>query len=114
MQTLYSYNKYVFDTDEVLDNLPKNLKDIVPAVREYKGELSIEALAKHIKRLKWDEGERFASCQKLSPVLISLVDMDELLKMIPCKLEKDHKFVIRSKYWYFQKHREELLDESGI
>ena len=56
----------------------------------------------------------FASCQKLSPVLISLVDMDELLKMIPCKLEKDHKFVIRSKYWYFQKHREELLDESGI
>lgn len=113
MQTLYSYNKYVFDTDEVLDNLPKNLKDIVPAVREYKGELSIEALTKHIKRLKWDEGERFASCQKLSPVLISLVDMDELLKMIPCKLEKDHKFVIRSKYWYFQKHREELLDESG-
>lgn len=113
MQTLYSYNKYVFDTDELIEELPKNIKDIAPEVKEYKGDITIEALKKHIKRLHWGEGERFASCQKLSPVLISQVEMEELLEMIPCKLEKDHKAVIKSKYWYFKKHKEELLDESS-
>ena len=40
--------------------------------------------------------------------------MDQLLEMIPVKLEKDHKYVIRSKYRYYNKYLKPLeeLEES--
>jgi hypothetical protein len=46
--------------------------------------------------------------------------MEELLKMIPCSLEKNHLYVIRAKYYYWEKYKDLLtkqedtaLDESG-
>ena len=73
----------------------------------------MKALERHIKKLDWSEGNRFNACQKLSPRLISQVPMEELLKMIPdgdC-LDKDHRFVIRNKYKYYEKHKYEIEKE---
>lgn len=113
-QTLHSKEGYVFDTKELLDELPKNLKDVRPTVRKFTGTPTIDALKKHINRFKWDDGERFANCQKISPVLISLVSLEELLTMIPCKLDRDHINVLRGKYYHFEKYKDQLLDESGF
>ena len=80
----------------------------------------MKALERHIKRLNFQEGSRFEACQKLSPVLISQVTLEELIKMIPIKLEKDHINVLRAKYYYFEKYKDLLttdnetpLDEAG-
>lgn len=97
MQTLYLEDKNELNTQEILDNLPR-LKDVIKPYKEYKGTRSIEALEKQIKKLDWTEGNRFSSVQKLSPALVSLVPLDELEKMIPCKLDKDHRYVLRCKY----------------
>ena len=115
MQQLYLFDKNVIDRDKLLEEMPK-LKDVVPKVREYTGELTIDALKKHIKRLKFTEGSRYEACQKLSPALISLVSEEELLEMIGIKLEKDHKYVIRSKraYWKKKQYEQEMLEESGV
>ena len=105
-QVLRSENKFEFDTDEILATMPRlKEKEIKPT--KVKGEITIEALRKHINRLKWGEGERFVSCQKLSPALISQVDLNTLLEMIPCKLDKDHKYVIRSKLRYYARQKAE-------
>ena len=96
MQTLYSERKYVFNTEKILEDLPVlHEKQITPT--KFKGKPTIEALQKHIAKQDWSEGNRFAACQKLSPCLISLVSLETLYEMIPCKLDKDHKYVIRSK-----------------
>lgn len=110
MQTLYSYDKNVLDADEILENLPR-LKDAIKQPKEYTGKVDLKALEKHIKKLDWSEGNRYAACQHLSPVLISQVPLDELLKMIPDgdTLEKDHIYVLRHKYRYFEKYKDELL-----
>lgn len=109
MQTLYYNGKHVLDADELLEALPK-LKDEVKAPKLYTGELSIKALERHIKKLNWDSGNRYASVQKLSPRLISQVSLSDLLDMIPDgkSLEKDHLYVIRSKYKYYERHKDEL------
>ena len=109
MQTLYSENKYEFNLDELLENMPK-LKDEVQtkSLSNYKGQVSIKALERHIKRQDWSDGNRFAACQKLSPVLIAQVTLEELIKMIPVRLEKDHINVLRSKLYYFEKYKQEL------
>ena len=108
MQTLYSEKKYVFNTEKLLEELPP-LKEKEVKPTKFKGEPTIDALKKHISKQDWSEGNRFTACQKLSPCLISLVTLDELYNMIPCKLEKDHKYVIRSKrrMWEKQKADEE-------
>lgn len=110
VQTLYSEKKYVFDTDKLLENLQplksdKPVKPIKPV--NFKGEPTREALEKHIAKQDWSEGNRFVACQKLSPVLISLVSLEELYEMIPCKLDKDHKYVIRSKRRAYEKTKAE-------
>ena len=110
--TLYSYDKNVLDADAILDDLPRIKNDIKP-FKEYKGKVDMKALERHIKKLDWGEGNRFNACQKLSPRLISQVPMEELLKMIPdgdC-LDKDHRFVIRNKYKYYEKHKYEIEKE---
>lgn len=119
MQELYSENKYVFDLDEILENMPR-LKDELKRPTQYKGKVDMKALERHIKRLNFQEGSRFEACQKLSPVLISQVTLEELIKMIPIKLEKDHINVLRAKYYYFEKYKDLLttdnetpLDETG-
>ena len=119
MQELYSENKYVFDLDEILENMPR-LKDELKRPTQYKGKVDMKALERHIKRLNFQEGSRFEACQKLSPVLISQVTLEELIKMIPIKLEKDHINVLRAKYYYFEKYKDLLtidnetpLDEVG-
>lgn len=119
MQELYSENKYVFDLDEILENMPR-LKDELKRPTQYKGKVDMKALERHIKRLNFQEGSRFEACQKLSPVLISQVTLEELIKMIPIKLEKDHINVLRAKYYYFEKYKDLLttdnetpLDEAG-
>lgn len=109
MQTLYSECKYEFDVDEILENLPK-LDKVIVKPKEYKGQVTIKALERHIKRQDWTEGNRFTACQKLSPVLISQVTLQELLKMLPCRLERNHLNVLRSKYHYYIKNKG---DESG-
>lgn len=119
MQELYSENKYIFNLDEILENMPR-LKDELKKPTQYKGKVDMKALERHIKRLNFQEGSRFEACQKLSPVLISQVTMEELIKMIPIKLEKDHINVIRAKYYYFEKYKDlltvendDLSEESG-
>lgn len=119
MQELYSENKYIFDLDEILENMPR-LKDELKRPTQYKGKVDMKALERHIKRLNFQEGSRFEACQKLSPVLISQVTLEELIKMIPIKLEKDHINVLRAKYYYFEKYKDLLttdnetpLDEAG-
>ena len=107
--TLYSYDKHIIDVDAILEELPK-IKNEVKPFKEYKGKVDLKALEKHINKLDWSAGNRFAACQKLSPRLISQVSLDELLKMIPdgeC-LEKDHLTVIRAKYRYYEKHKDEI------
>ena len=110
MQELYCENKYEFDLDELLEDMPK-LKDEIKSmtISNYKGKVDMKSLERHIKRQNWDDGNRFAACQKLSPVLISQVTLEELIKMIPVKLEKDHVNVLRSKLYYFEKHKQELI-----
>ena len=98
-QTLRSENKYEFDTDLILDNMPR--------LKEKEVKATIKALEKHIAKQDWSEGNRFTACQKLSPVLISQVDFKTLCDMIPCKLDKDHKYVIRSKLRYYQRQKAE-------
>lgn len=111
MQELYSENKYEFSLDEILENMPR-LKEELKKPTKYKGEVSLKALEKHIKKQDWQDGSRFAACQKLSPVLISQVSLEELIQMIPCKLEKDHIYVLKSKMYYFEKHKDELVIEN--
>ena len=118
-QVLYSENKYEFDLDQILEDMPR-LKDELKQPTQYKGKVDIKALERHLKRLNFQEGNRFEACQKLSPILISQVSMKELLKMIPCSLEKNHLYVIRAKYYYWEKYKDILikkedtmLDESG-
>ena len=106
---LYLYDKNVLDVDAILADLPR-LKDDAKPFKEYTGQVNMKALERNIAKLDWSEGNRFAACQKLSPKLISQVSLDELLKMIPngdC-LDKDHLFVIRNKYRYYEKHKYEL------
>ena len=106
LQSLYSENKYEFDLQEILDTMSRlhgSKKEVT--VTKFKGEPTIEALEKHIAKQDWSEGNRFRACQKLSPVLISQVDFATLCDMIPCKLEKDHKYVIRSKMRNYQKQK---------
>ena len=105
MQTLYSENKYEFDLDEIVENMPK-LKDEIKQPTLYKGKVNMKALERHLKKLDWSDGNRFVACQKLSPVLISQVTMEELLAMIPVKLDRDHKYIIRSKYHFYQKNKD--------
>ena len=112
MATLYSYDKNVLDTDKILEELPR-LKSETTPFKEYTGKVDMKALMRHINKFDWSEGNRFAACQKLSPRLISQVSMDELLKLIPdgdC-LQKDHLFVIRNKYRYYEKHKYEIEKE---
>ena len=109
-QTLYLYDKNIFDPSTLMDDLPK-LKSEAKPVKEFTGELTINALEKHINKLDWSEGNRFAACQKLSPVLISQVDDETLEKMIPCTLEKDHLQVIKAKRRYFERNKDELLSK---
>ena len=114
MQALYSFDKNVLSTEEILADIPNVAEEIKPP-KEYTGKVTIEALEKHIKKQDWSDGNRFAAVQKLSPRLIAQVTMDQLLEMIPVKLEKDHKYVIRSKYRYYNKYLKPLeeLEESG-
>ncbi len=110
--TLYLYDKNVLDADAILEELPK-IKDDIKPFKEYTGKVDMKALERHIKKFDWSEGNRFAACQHLSPRLISQVPMEELLKMIPdgdC-LDKDHRFVIRNKYKYYEKHKYEIENE---
>jgi len=112
MATLYLYDKNVLDVDTILAELPR-IKESIKPFKEYTGKVDMKALERHIKKFDWSEGNRFAACQKLSPRLISQVPMEELLKMIPdgdC-LDKDHKFVIRNKYKYYEKHKDEIEKE---
>lgn len=105
MQELYSENKYIFKLDDILEDMPK-LKDEMKQPTEYKGKVDIKALERHIKRLNFQDGNRFVACQKLSPILISQVTFEELIKMIPVKLEKNHLYVIRAKYYYWEKYKD--------
>jgi hypothetical protein len=108
MQVLYSEDKNVLSKAEILEAMPK-LKDEIKPITSYKGQVTIKALERHIKRQDWGEGNRFSAVQKLSPILISQVEYETLLGMIPVKLDKDHKRVIRAKYFYWEKYK----DESG-
>ena len=112
MQTLYSYDKNVLDVDEILEDLPR-LKDQTKQFKEYTGKVTLDALKRHINKLDWSEGNRFAACQHLSPRLIGQVSFDELLNMIPNgdSLNKDHLYVIKHKYRFYELHKNELLKE---
>ena len=109
-QELYSQKEYVFNLDEILDNMPR-LKEELKKPTQYKGKVDMKALERHIKRQDWTGGNRFMACQKLSPVLISQVTLEELIGMIPAKLEKDHINVLRAKYYYFEKYKDTLIEE---
>lgn len=111
-QTLYLYDKNILSCDEILEDLPK-VKEELKKPTQYKGKVTIEALKRHIKRLDWSDGNRFASCQKLSPLLISQVSMKELLEMIPINLQRDHKRVIQAKYFYAEKYKDEFDEVKG-
>ena len=116
MQELYSENKYIFDLDNLLEDMPR-LKDELKQPTMYKGKVDMKALERHIKRQDWSDGNRFTACQKLSPVLISQVTLEELLKMIPTKLEKNHLYVLKAKYYYFEKYKdmyEEALEKEKL
>lgn len=104
MQTLYYEGNNILNLADILEEMPV-VKEEIHEAKKYTGKVTIEALEKHIKKQNWDEGNRFAAVQKLSPILISQVTMGELLEMIPVKLDKDHKFVIRSKYYYWEKNK---------
>lgn len=106
MQVLYSEDKNVLSKAEILEAMPK-LKDEIKPITSYKGQVTIKALERHIKRQDWSEGNRFSAVQKLSPILISQVEYETLLGMIPVKLDKDHKRVIRAKYFYWEKYKDE-------
>lgn len=108
VQTLYLHDKNILSTAEILDEMPK-IKEQLKKPTEYKGKITIEALKRHINRQNWDEGNRFSSVQKLSPALISQVSLEELLTMIPIKLDKDHRKVLQSKLHYWKKYK--LLEE---
>ena len=112
-QKLYSFDKNIIDLDTLLDELPR-LKEEVKKPAVYKGKITIEALEKHIKKLDWSEGNRFNATQKLSPALISQVSIEELLKMIPIKLEKNQIAVIRSKRYYWEKQQREAELEKRL
>ena len=111
-QTLYLYDKNILKVDDILKELPK-LADEIKPFKEFSGKITLAALKRHINRLNWDEGNRFAAVQKLSPTLISLVSKEELLEMIPVKLDRDHLAVIRSKYYYFNKYNRLVETEDG-
>lgn len=115
MQELYLFDKNILKTDEILADIPNVAEEIKPP-KEYTGKVTIEALERHIKRQDWSEGNRFTAVQKLSPRLITQVPMEKLLEMIPVKLDKDHKYVIRAKYAYYNKYLKPLeeLEESGL
>lgn len=112
MQELYCENKYEFDLDDILDYLPK-LKDELKQPTQYKGKVDMKSLERHIKKQDWSEGNRFTACQKLSPILISQVTMEELIKMIPTRLEKNHLHVIQAKYYYWEKYKDLLIKKEG-
>lgn len=113
MQTLYSYDKNIIHLDDIIDDIPKLKEEIKHAtLTQYKGQVTLKALERHIKRQDWTEGNRFTAVQKLSPVLISLVDYDTLLGMIPTKLDKNHKQVIKAKYYYWEKYKDILMPKT--
>ena len=113
MQTLYSFDKNVLDVDEILSELPRVNEKAIKPFKEYTGKVTLDALKKHINKMDWSTGNRFAACQHLSPRLIGQVSMDELLSMIPDgdSLDKDHIYVIKCKYRFYEKHKDELLKE---
>ena len=113
MQTLYSYDKNVLDVDQILDEIPRINDKALKPFKEYTGKVTLDALKKHINKLDWSAGNRFAACQHLSPRLIGQVSMDELIDMIPDgdSLDKDHLYVIKCKYRFYEQHRDELLKE---
>ena len=115
MQTLYSENKYEFSTKEILEELPV-FRENEPKYKPYKGQITMKALERHIAKQDWSEGNRFSACQKLSPNLMSQVTLEQLLKMIPTKLDKNHIYVLKSKYHYWDKYKymieENTIDES--
>ena len=113
MQTLYSYDKNILDVDQLLEEIPRINEKAIKPFKEYTGKVSLDALKKHINKLDWSAGNRFAACQHLSPRLIGQVSMDELLEMIPDGnfLDKDHLYVIKCKYRFYEKHKDELLSE---
>ena len=112
MQTLYCEPKYEFSREEILNDMPK-LKELVVEAKKFNGkDVTVEALKKQIKKLDWGEGSRFTSVQKLSPVLMSTVTLEELVDMIPSKLDKNHLYVLRSKYFYFERNKENLIDNT--
>lgn len=108
-QTLYCNDKNVLDADEIIAALPKTKDDPEHSdVSKYTGSITRDALLKHLAKLEWTEGSRYAAVQKLSPILISQVSLEELVKLIPIKLDKDHIQVIRGKYKYFDLHKEDI------
>lgn len=113
MQTLYSYDKNILDVDQILDEIPRINDKALKPFKEYTGKISLDALKKHINKLDWSAGNRFAACQHLSPRLIGQVSMNELLDMIPDgnSLDKDHLYVIKCKYRFYEQHKDELLKE---
>lgn len=111
MQELYSQKGYIFSLDEIMENLPKLDVNKDTQATTYKGKISMQSLERHVNRQDWQDGNRFAACQKLSPVLISLVPLKKLIEMIPVKLDKDHINVLRAKYYYFEKYSDLLVKE---
>lgn len=109
-QKLYMEPKHEIDVDEILEQLPK-IKDEIKQPTLYKGKRTIEALKKHIAKQEWSEGNRFSCVQKLSPNLITLVPLKDLLEMIPLPLDRDHINVLKSKIKYYEKMC--ILEESG-
>lgn len=113
LQTLYYEPKYVWDVDELLEDTPR-LKAQIVKVSKFAGKnVTKEALQRHINRQDWTEGNRFTAVQKLSPVLLSTVTLDEAIKMIPCPLDKNHIYVLRSKLYYFEKNKDSLIQDEG-
>lgn len=111
LQTLYLNDKHVLSKQEIFDSLPK-LKDEKKTTYKFTGKITMANLERHIKRLDWSDGNRFAAVQKLSPALISQVTIEKLFEMIPVKLDKDHKYVIKSKYYYLEKYKDIILPEN--
>ena len=113
MQILYSYDKNVLDVDQLLEEIPRINEKAIKPFKEYTGKVTLDALKRHINKMDWSAGNRFAACQHLSPRLIGQVSMNELLEMIPDgnSLDKDHLYVIKCKYRFYEKHKDELLQE---
>ena len=111
MQTLYCEPKYVFSLDEILEDMPR-LKEQIAEPKKFSGKsVTREALIKQIKKLDWGDGSRFVSCQKLSPVLMSTVSFEELILLIPTRLDRNQLYVLKGKYYYFKKHADELIEQ---